>query len=455
MQKIPSYIKTDTEINHGNSGGAVFDKDNRYVGISSAISKDDGGKISLIINWNKINLYLNHLVFKGDLSLPDKQYVKRDIPSSEQDLWAGIHDYFRGDYSAAVDSLQKYTAAHTSDGRGLNYLCTTYLSKGDLDKMEKCAEQLRSLYPKATAFSWELTSIYNDGKENDSNKAYDSIKKAINLNPDFVLLLNQEADLELKLNKNDEAQKTATKILQIDETNSDAWYDLGQLALKNQDYDNGLKYLELSFDTKPKASTAIYLAQLYDDKYKNSQAVDDTTKALIFRIEALTLDPKNIDNLTSLAGSVSTIFESDKNQSWGKSLKTIQNILQTLEVDQSLIDPIGGVTDDDIRQFLKKNQTVDAQITQKEIDAMRYIIKMAMAWMYTFTGDKNSCSNEFADIGRSDVLKILIDAGATPDNIKNVLSRNIILNCLCTSDDYSSDVMNACFATKLNTTFNK
>ncbi len=64
------FIKTDTLINHGNSGGAAFDKNGRFVGIPSAIVPDaagEGGALGLLIPADEVNSWLDRLLDRGIL----------------------------------------------------------------------------------------------------------------------------------------------------------------------------------------------------------------------------------------------------------------------------------------------------------------------------------------------------------------------------------------------------
>jgi S1-C subfamily serine protease len=66
----PGFIKTDTLINHGNSGGAAFSKDGKFVGIPSAFQSDasgEGGVLGLLIPADEVNSWLDRLLDRGVL----------------------------------------------------------------------------------------------------------------------------------------------------------------------------------------------------------------------------------------------------------------------------------------------------------------------------------------------------------------------------------------------------
>ena len=55
-------LKTDSEVNHGNSGGGAFDENNNFIGIPSFLISSDSGKISFIIPVYKIRDWFNNIL---------------------------------------------------------------------------------------------------------------------------------------------------------------------------------------------------------------------------------------------------------------------------------------------------------------------------------------------------------------------------------------------------------
>lgn len=269
FHKIPYFIKTDTEINGGNSGGAAFDQNNRYIGIPSFVMSDEQGKIGGIIYWNKINLYLNHLVYTEKISLSKRQYIKRGFSFGESDLWSGIKSYFKEDYKTSTTYLEKYLNSHPSDSRALNYLCSSYLFSEE-SKLQDCAQRLRAANPEASAISWFFSSYYNENYEKDYDKAYTSINTSLGFESDYIFLLSRKAQLEYDLNKNDDLEKTFKKMFDVDEQDSNTWYYGGLSSLQQGDSETAIALLEGAFMIKPEAATAIFLADLYDAKYEES-----------------------------------------------------------------------------------------------------------------------------------------------------------------------------------------
>ena len=326
LQKIPRYIKTDTEINHGNSGGAVFDKDNRYVGISEASIQDEGGKISYIIFWNQINFYLDQLVFEGLLNLPNKQFIKRIAPASEHDLWAGINAWNADDLTNSKMYLEKYVSVNRNDSRAWNFLCDVYNKNKEYEKFGPCIQSLRESNPVANSIAWYYESVYNSDFEKDDNKAYSSINKAVNLNSEFPDLLNRKAELEIKLGKYDDAKKTINRILEIDDFDSEGLMNAGILAEKNNDIDSAINYYITSFSSNPNSKSSSKLAELFNNIYKTSNDYKDLIAALYYNIATLILDQKDISNLRKRSNGINNwIFINGDNNPNTKSTIIIHN----------------------------------------------------------------------------------------------------------------------------------
>jgi len=65
-----AYIKTDAMINHGNSGGAAFDKEGNFIGIPSAIRSDStniGSALGVLIPAATVNHWFDRLTDQGIL----------------------------------------------------------------------------------------------------------------------------------------------------------------------------------------------------------------------------------------------------------------------------------------------------------------------------------------------------------------------------------------------------
>lgn len=446
IQIIPHYIKTDTEINFGNSGGAIFDQKNRFIGVPTVINKDDGGKIGYIIYWNNINIYLNQLVYGGVLSLSDKQYKERHYPSSENDLWDGIKSYFKEDYNLAKEKLENYTKNKPNDSRGWHYLCGTYLDNNETEKLEKCAEQLRSSNDQAAALSWLTTSYYNSEIEGDNNKAYESIMKAVALAPDSKTILDIETYYEIILGKIDDADKTNKKSMDIDPYESFVWYLKGLIENERENYSEGITYIEYSFSLEPDAETASWLS----DVYWESEEPEELLKSLEYGVAALILD-QNVSDVFSVSNKIFQIFNADTESSWSESLDGMRQILDTLEVDRSLLDPIANVSDDKITDFIKESGE-NKKNDQETVDGVRFYVKTIVSWLYSFLGDKTMCQYDYADKKVSDINNILNKLEITDKSDQNAfLQRYVLMECLCELDNYSNESVGGCYNKKSQT----
>ena len=70
-------LKTDAEINHGNSGGGAFSEDGTFLGVPTYIISRDAGKIGYIVSVARIRDWLHRT-------------LKRGLPASESPLRAAL-----------------------------------------------------------------------------------------------------------------------------------------------------------------------------------------------------------------------------------------------------------------------------------------------------------------------------------------------------------------------------
>lgn len=92
-------LETDAIINAGNSGGAAFDSNDRFVGIPSAGSTmGEGGQYGYIIPVTIINEWLDMLVEAEILNFNPNQYVYGETQMAVEDaLTSGVQNITEGD----------------------------------------------------------------------------------------------------------------------------------------------------------------------------------------------------------------------------------------------------------------------------------------------------------------------------------------------------------------------
>ncbi len=441
MKSISVKINTDTEINFGNSGGAVFDEENRYIGIPSYFLKDDGGKIGYIISWNEINKYLNKLIIKDLLKLPSKQYIKMDVKSSEKDLWAGINLFIKEDYDLSKIKLNKYLEKNPEDSRALNTKCLIFIELEQYDDLNICSQKLRSLGDIARPISWFYTFYYNFFNENPNNEeAYNSINKALDYFPSNSIFLIWKAIAAFEINKIEEAEEVLNNSIRINSENPYSWYLKGLIEMRKDNMDRAVDYWEYSFLISPNSLAADSLAEAYYYHY------DDEFLALKYAVAGAILDSSNPENFEIISKIMLYLFLDFYDDP--EIIDDIKDILEFLDVDRSLIELVENISNEDLKLFIAKEKNIkEEEITDKEINAYKFYIKMISSWLYTFIGEKDMCKYYFN--GKADeLLKTFETIGFSKEDSIFYVDIYLIMLCLCEENRYSEDIINKCYNRK-------
>lgn len=447
LKNYPAYIKTDAEINFGNSGGAIFDENNRYVGIPSYIDKDDGGKIGYIIFWSSIKHYINQLQYKGLINLPDFQYVKREYVKDEKQLWEGIRAYVKKDYVLAEDRLKEYVSASSNDSRGWFYLCSVYSDKSDYNNLKFCAEKLRSLNNEASATSWLFTTdYYLNSDEQDLEKALEAASNAYNLKPESVITANYKTDTLINVGKINEAKELNEQIIKKDKLNSFTWWLNSLIESELNNYETSIYSAEFSFLLEPTNEVAYFLSKMYypDGVYE----WEDSGKSLEYGVSSLVLGSKNPDNIDNIAKLlIYYIISNDK--SYNSSLNYIKEILSNLGLKADMIQKIENITDEELEKFISY---LDEEIAagEKEKTSYRQYIKMISIWMYTFLGDSDRCRNYVSIENPEKFVNNLEVIGLSRDKMITHVYTNELFKCFCELEDISDGVVEECFNNKID-----
>lgn len=449
LMMFPEYLKTDTEINFGNSGGAVFDNKNRYIGISSLFIRDDGGKISYITFWNRINWYLGDLVKKRAITLSNDQYVITKKSENAKILNDAKTAMLKEDYSLAKQKYEEYTKKEPTDSRGWCGLCSNYVKSEEMgsDEFKRCAEELRSLNNGGIEMSQIFTSSYLLEKK-ELDKALESVDKALASKPDSVIINIFKAILLNALGKNTDMHKVAQKIIKIDPTNADAWFYEGRYQMFEEDnIEGGISMLEYSYYLKPQASTAAYLGEIYETINKVKPGVSDTLSAMKYRIAALILEPEDISNLHPVVIDSLMLFVLLED-STGEKLKLMKQVLDELELTKEMVESIGNMPADNIKKYLEKSNIESLKSTDEvAIKSTSELLRMFSSWLFVFMGEKGSCVKDYY-LPYDELIKYFDKLGYKKDGRATLLHWNTIMLCLCENSDTSKDVVDACYIQK-------
>lgn len=450
LQHVPYYLKTDTEINHGNSGGAVFDKDNRYIGVATMFHKDAGGKISDVIYWNKINLYLHGLLQRGLLTLPAEQYQKRKFVKDEDHLWSGVDAYFSEDYTGAIADLEVVVEQRPTDSRAWHYLCASYSKDQQFGRLVECADSLLTVNKDAGVLgTYYKARAYDSGKK-DYKEALKIIKEFTNKNKVEALdLMLFEARMDIDLKEYKAAEDMFKKMEKIAPENADIPYFRG-IALKNQKYwEEAAEYFEDSFYLRPEADVALKLGDTYFDLYHESSYKDDLMQSIIYTLSSAIMEHGNLLTLGKLAGNVAEYVDTDAKNTWGYTVDTLKKRFEKWGLDSELIASIRDLTDDDIRYSWKYDFKYLTQPTKEEIKAERQVAYMIAAWLDTFVGQGGSCIASFKLANAVPLVDTLWALRYSDKDTGVILKRNATLGCLCELKDPMNAEMTKCIDSKL------
>lgn len=143
-------METDAIINSGNSGGAAFDENDRFIGIPAAGSTmGEGGQYGYIIAVTIINEWLDMLVGDGTLNFNPNKYVYGDTQITiENALSGGIDDLsdtdlsnFEGEQNLFLDMTEDHpnydAIRYLKENKIIGgYPDGTFLPEGDITRAE-------------------------------------------------------------------------------------------------------------------------------------------------------------------------------------------------------------------------------------------------------------------------------------------------------------------------------
>jgi 2-alkenal reductase len=126
-------IQTDAPINHGNSGGPLFDARGRVIGINAQIRSDSGNSegVGFAVPINSAKRSMEQLIGHGSVSYAYIGVVTTDLtPAFAKHFHYGVE---HGAVISSVESPSPASAAHLRGGKGdQQYLGTDFSPGGDV-----------------------------------------------------------------------------------------------------------------------------------------------------------------------------------------------------------------------------------------------------------------------------------------------------------------------------------
>ncbi len=177
------------------------------------------------------------------------------------------------DTANAINSLNNLLKQKPTDNESLNFLGEIYFEKGALDKAEK--------YFKASAREFESVSVLHNlarlyFKKEDYQKALEYIKKALELEPKNLYLMETTRQIALKMNRNEEAEEIYKHIKEIDPSFYPDYEQMAVEAKNEGEYQKAVNYYTLAIQNEP--SNKEYIDDrgwIYIDLQKYDSAYND------------------------------------------------------------------------------------------------------------------------------------------------------------------------------------
>lgn len=433
--KVPSFIRTDTEINHGNSGWAVFDEQNRYIGIPTYINQDGGGKIGYITYWPVINKFLNNATYKWLIDI-NKQYITdKKIDTDMREIKQLI---LNKNYADAKTKIDNYTKSSPEDIEWhIAKLFLFEMNEDYLNTITHLEEQKQpEIYPTILFFK----SLYYSWKESsDQKKALEYIQELLEIQPENLLALNLKTDILIKSGRLDDAQKANNLAFDIDSNNAEVWNKRWDIQISKWEVAKGIASLENSFSLNANEKVAIRLSELFEKS-------KDEKKSLIYKIAALVLWDTNPKLLASVSYALfGQIFAEDE---ISESIKNIQDLLSVFKLNEKKIKELSHLSNEEIDLFI--SEQLRKAPTDKIRNDVRDFLDFFTTWLLTFTEWKNSCIFNKFDGNPSSFLNMLQINGYSKSEAINIIKFNTIIKCICQNDDYSIETIASCAEVKNN-----
>ncbi|HEY8226023.1 MAG TPA: tetratricopeptide repeat protein [Pyrinomonadaceae bacterium] len=172
----------------------------------------------------------------------------RDQIKSEQDSLAAV---VRNSHSTEVE----LSAAYGLMGQ-------TYHAYSLIAPARECYLNASRLTPKD--FRWIYLLAKLDQQEGNVDEAIRRLQSVASLQPEFIAVPVNLGNINLELNRLEDAQANFLKALQIDKRSTAAYYGLGQVALSKRSYAEAVDYFQKALDLTPQANRIHYsLAMAY------------------------------------------------------------------------------------------------------------------------------------------------------------------------------------------------
>jgi hypothetical protein len=232
-------LKTDAEINHGNSGGGAFRENGAFLGLPTFVISEATGKIGYIISVKRIREWL-------------ATTMKTGLPHSEDEL-AKLMTPSNIDFTRNLDAGSRHP-------RIMSKFAFVEMSLKDeaYDKVLPVIEQILEERPRSPLAFHYLGDSYLGLQE--FAKASDAYNRALTLDPYDVAARGNYAVALTQLGQPERALEQYEALLKISDDPDQkalAYYNMGRLYQNAGRNAEASRYYRLALDLKPDLANAL------------------------------------------------------------------------------------------------------------------------------------------------------------------------------------------------------
>jgi hypothetical protein len=244
-------LKTDAEINHGNSGGGAFDEMGNFLGVPTFIISGDAGKIGYIVSLARVREWLHRTLKSG---LPQSESELR-VALTREDIVFGIGDN--------LDESPRYPRI-----LGKFAAIEMLMKEGVYENVFPQVEFILEKRPHSFLAYHYLGNVYLAVGQYD--QAADAYSKALALDPYHVPARGNYAVALIHLKRTEHALEQYEALLKITNDPAEmalAYSNMGRIyALMNEKM-QGTRYYQRALDVKPDCDMALdALKELESDR---------------------------------------------------------------------------------------------------------------------------------------------------------------------------------------------
>ncbi len=306
-KNAPPVIQTDASMSSGSSGGGLFDKKGKLVGIMSfvleeaknigfaipvewidetrknGIKTDSTSPVEKVFATYLQRLTLAHSFIENEDWKGLEKHSLLWVDQLPSDSWGlfylGLAYHYQGKYSEALESYHEALRINPEDAEVWYNLGLAYFNQGKhSEALESYREALR-INPELVEAWYNLGLAYfNQGKH---SEALESYREALRINPELVEAWNNLGLAYSNQGKYSEALESYREALRINPELVEAWGGLGNAYHYQGKYSEALESYREALRINPEYAEVWYnLGLAYFNQGKHSEALESYHEAL-------------------------------------------------------------------------------------------------------------------------------------------------------------------------------